>query len=321
MLNWVCVAFILLGAALVRGSDLYVVSGTAILKNGEPWAAGGCNAFDQFGYGGKPQQNIRIVREVVNDMSECPIGSSALGTSMGFLHGLQEISDRNRADGRVTILCMFGWDTKDHRKILGHIPSAMPFYAPFKSRLALIAKQFAGQPDVWVDVWNEPYAWDNVGFTESQWLSDMNAFYGVIRAAGNKNIILIPGQAEEGEETVLKDKARDFLAGKINVVAEIHCYNGWTRLSQAESENRIQAIHRAGWALILGEVGPDQYVSDCSRVLNASITQRVSALAWSWSAADGSSLWSSGTTTAWGNQFFSYLPRYEKVSGEFSGQR
>ncbi len=292
-------------------ADTCSVSGTNILKNGSVWVGGGVNAFDQFGISGKTGWGIRIVREVVDDFSECPIAGSegTRATSLGYLHPLEDVVKNNRGQGMITILCPFGWDATRYTQILGATPSAEPWYAAFKARLAVVARRFASQPDVWIEVWNEPYAWDNAGFTERQWSRDMTDLYNVIRLAGNSNIVLVPGQAEGGQETVLVHQG-SFLTGKTNVVATIHCYNRWTGGTQAAGENRIRAVRAAGWALIFGEVGPDAWVSDCTRLLNASVTQQVPSLAWSWNAGDGSTLVKAGAATAWGKQFFRYLPQY-----------
>jgi mannan endo-1,4-beta-mannosidase len=308
------VIFAYLAVSVASQADTYSVSGTNILKNGSVWVGGGVNAFDQFGTSSKTGWGIGIVREVVDDFSACPIAHSSgvLKTSIGYLHPLEDVVKTNRAQGMITILCPFGWDTSSYIQILGATPSAMPWYGAFKARLAAVARTFANQPDVWIDVWNEPYAWDNAGFSESQWSKDMNDLYSVIRQAGNNNIVLIPGQANGGQETVLLHQG-SFLAGKTNVVATIHCYNRWTGDSQAGCEDRIRAIRAAGWALLFGEAGPDAWVSDCAHLLNASVTQQVPTLAWSWNAGDGSSLVNAGAATAWGKQFFPFLPRYGPI--------
>ncbi|MDB6130296.1 MAG: glycoside hydrolase family 5 [Verrucomicrobiales bacterium] len=308
-----CLSLLLQATAL---ADTYTVSGTSLLKNGAPWIGGGVNAFDQFGPSTKSGYPIKMVREIIDDFKECPINTSqgAMGTSIGTLHPLETIVANNRAQGMITILCPFGWDTGSYTQILGNRPSSMPWYAEFKTRLAAVATKFAGQSDVWIDVWNEPYAWDNTGFTEAQWISDMNDLYSTVRNTGNNNILLIPGQAMDGGEGVLVHQG-SFLSGKSNVAATIHCYNAWTGNSQATVESRIQSIKGAGWALIFGEVGPDQWVTDCTHVLEASITQLVSTCAWSWDAGDGSRLVNGGTPTTWGNQFLPYLSRYVAPSG------
>lgn len=311
--GWVC-GGLLLGAS-IHAADVYSVNGVRLCKNGAVWAGGGVDAFDQFGTSDKSGWGIKMVREVVDDLSECPIDANAgvLATSIGYLHPLEEVVNNNRAQGLVTILCPFGWDTSGNTQILGNTPSAMSWYGSFKSRLAAVAGKFAGASDVWIEVWNEPYAWDNAGFSESQWLSDMNDLYRTIRQAGNTNIVLIPGQANDTQETVLLHQGA-FLSGKSNVLATLHCYNGWTAYSQASSESRIQAIRHAGWALLFGEVGRDQWSSDCTRLLNASVTQQVPSLGWSWAAADGSSLVNNGAATSWGQQFLPYLAQYGTVS-------
>jgi mannan endo-1,4-beta-mannosidase len=310
-----CLALPLAGRA-----DTYSVDGTRILKNGSAWVGGGVNAFDQFGPGGKSGWGIRIVREVIDDFSVCPIAGSegTRATSLGYLHPLEDVVKNNRAQGMITVLCPFGWDTSRYTQILGATPSAVPWYSAFKTRLAVLARTFANQPDVWIEVWNEPYAWDNAWFTESQWSKDMTDLYNVIRQAGNSNIVLVPGQANGGQETVLLHQG-SFLTGKTNVVATIHCYNRWTGDSQASCENRIRAIRAAGWALLFGEVGPDAWVTDCTRLLNASVTQQVPSLGWSWNAGDGSSLVNAGTATVWGKQFFRYLPQYGPTQSAVTG--
>ena len=301
----VAVLTLFVEVAPARAADTFTVKGTEILKNGRPWCAGGVNSFDQFGPSKKGSYGVKLVRVVVDDLSECPISLSegVKATSIGYLHPLEEIVNNNRSQGQVTILCPFGWDTGNYRQILNNTPSAVPWYREFKARLSTLAAKFSGQSDVWFDVWNEPYPWDNKGFTEAQWLSDMNDLYRTIRASAPKNIILIPGQAEDGEETVLIHQAARFLRGKTNVAATIHCYNHWTGASQADSEARIRNTRKAGWALVIGEVGPDQWAPDCSRLLNASVSQQVITLAWSWDSGDGDRLVANGTPTPWGTRF------------------
>lgn len=321
MVRWgvgVSLAFISL-ASHGATTNTYSISGTNILQNGSPWYGGGIDALDQFGPGTKSGRNIEVVREVIDDVTNCPILSSTgtIDTPIGYLHPLQDVVNNNRTQGQVTILAMFGWDTGGYEQILGNTPSSMPWYSTFKTRLAAIAQTFTNQPDVWIDVWNEPYSWNNTNFTDAQWVSDMTDLYNTIRNTGNTNIILIPGQAEDGQETVLLNEP-SFLTGKSNVLAEIHCYNGWTGHSQANSEERIQSIRTAGWALIFGEVGEDNYVTNCTYLLNATVTQKAPSLGWSWSANDGSEVVSNGVATAWGSVFFPYLPRTVALPGPWS---
>lgn len=306
----------LLLAFFATRADTFKISGTAILDNGTNWVGGGVDGLDQSGIQSKEGYPIKIVREVVQDLSECPIYSSdgAISNALGWLHPLQDVVNYNRSKGAVTILCPFGWDAGTNRILVGLTPSATPYYSQFKLRLAAMAQAFTNQSDVWIDVWNEPYDWQNIGFAESQWVSDMVDLYDTIRRAGNTNIILVPGQANDAQETVLLDQNR-FLSGRYNVLAEIHCYNGWTTGSQSNSQSRIEAIRAAGWALIFGEVGRDATESDCTRLLDAAVQEQVTSLAWSWSASDGSALQSWGTPTDWGNEFFPYLPLLIPVTG------
>jgi mannan endo-1,4-beta-mannosidase len=291
-----------------HATDTYSVTGTNIMKNGKMWIGTGCDDFEQTGLTTVTGYGFQIVRIPIDDMTECPIYTSqgTLHTSLGYEHPLQDVVSNNRSQGLITILTPFGWDLGSNQQILNNFPSQMSYYAAFKTKLAAIAAAFAGQTDVWIEVWNEPYPWTNTGFTESQWLSDMNDLYNTIRGQCS-NIILIPGQAEDTQETVLVDKGSTFLSGKTNVVADIHCYNGWTGNSEANSISRIQNIRNAGWALIFAEAGQDQYVTNCTNLLNAAVSQGVPTLGWSWNANDGSQLVSNGTPTAWGNQFLPYL--------------
>ena len=53
------------------------------------------------------------------------------------------------------------------------------------------AIQFKDQNDVWIEVWNEPYRYDLTdGYTDAIWLQNMNELTAIIRATGNKNIIV-----------------------------------------------------------------------------------------------------------------------------------
>jgi hypothetical protein len=94
---------LLFAACACRGIDTYSVSGTHILKSGSVWVAGGVDAFDQFGPVNKADANIRIVREVIDDISACPLQSSdgVLSTSIGYLHPLEEVVANNRAQGQA----------------------------------------------------------------------------------------------------------------------------------------------------------------------------------------------------------------------------
>jgi hypothetical protein len=169
MVRWgvgVSLAFISL-ASHGATTNTYSISGTNILQNGSPWYGGGIDALDQFGPGTKSGRNIEVVREVIDDVTNCPILSSTgtIDTPIGYLHPLQDVVNNNRTQGQVTILAMFGWDTGGYEQILGNTPSSMPWYSTFKTRLAAIAQTFTNQPDVWIDVWNEPYSWNNTNFT------------------------------------------------------------------------------------------------------------------------------------------------------------
>ena len=315
-------------ASSVQAADSYTVSGNTILKNGAPWVGGGVNAFDQWASGGGPDKSgksIKIVRETVGDFSACPISATDpdIGFAGGVLHNLQGVVNHNRSQGMITILCPFGWDSTTSQ-FVGLTPGQTPFWSSFKTRLAQLAQVFANQPDVWIEAWNEPYPWDDAGFTEQQWSSDMNQIYSAIRGAGNTNIILIPGQANDGGysgHNVLVNQAASFLSGKANAVATLHAYAYWTdwngsAVNQADTTARVNAVRNAGWALVMGECGPagDSNVGNaafdgCKPFLDNMVSLHVPTLAWSWDSGDGLALVSGSGNTYWGNTFFPYVPQ------------
>jgi hypothetical protein len=56
---------------------------------------------------------------------------------------------------------------------------------------------FKNQPDVWIEVWNEPYRYDRAdGYTDAIWITDMNEMV-LIRDTGNQNIIVVPLQNKD----------------------------------------------------------------------------------------------------------------------------
>ena len=54
-----------------------------------------------------------------------------------------------------------------------------------------IAEHFKNQPDVWIEVWNEPYHWNNENeYTNDLWLKDMKDMVDNLRwVEGFQNII------------------------------------------------------------------------------------------------------------------------------------
>jgi mannan endo-1,4-beta-mannosidase len=81
------------------------------------------------------------------------------------------------------------------------------------------------QPDVWIEVWNEPYMWNNSnGYTDALWLADMKDMVDNIRSTGATNIILVPGNRQgQGEEAIL-NQGKNLLTGRSNILFDLHAY-------------------------------------------------------------------------------------------------
>ena len=75
-----------------------------------------------------------------------------------FLHSLQEVVNSHRADQRVIVLS-FGWDGTAATVFSGLRPAQTPFWSAYLSART-VGFIFQDQPDVWIEVWNEPYRFD-----------------------------------------------------------------------------------------------------------------------------------------------------------------
>lgn len=81
-------------------------------------------------------------------------------------------------------------------QLLGGNPSQHARCSAVTNRWRDIASQFKDQPDVWFDLWNEPF-WldDSHGYNDALWSSDMSALVDNIRSIGAANLCLVPGSA------------------------------------------------------------------------------------------------------------------------------
>ena len=61
-----------------------------------------------------------------------------------------------------------------------------------------LAEQFKNQSDVWLEVWNEPYTYDNSGgYSNATWLKDAIEMVENLRSVeGFDNIIVVPGNGQ-----------------------------------------------------------------------------------------------------------------------------
>jgi mannan endo-1,4-beta-mannosidase len=289
--------------------DAYTIAGTQILKNGSPAIFAGVNAFGTNGPNASSMSNfnINIVREAITDLSVQPVsGGQLTGTAGEPVVSLQAVVDDNRAHGKVTLLNPGYWMATG-AQMAGETPSAQTYYADYKIKMRQIATQFKNQPDVWLEVWNEPYG----GANPLTWLSDMKDMVDNIRAAGNKNIVVVPGSYFDSSEDVILSQGQQLLQGRSNLLFDLHGYV-FNYSSTASTVSRVQALRNGGFAIMFAEDGPytASGPSNPTNFLNAMLSQKVSTLLWIYktdSRDANSLLTTSGAESTWGTQGFAFL--------------
>jgi mannan endo-1,4-beta-mannosidase len=300
-------------------TSVFAVAGGQILKNGRPVTVAGANALHVYGGNSDdmPAWRVGIVREFIRNLNDQPITGGAVysNTNKAYFHSLRTVVENNRRNGLITILCPFGWDTLE---VLGLNPSQQSFYVPFKAKMRAIAAEFRNEPDVWIEVWNEPYYFTGgQGYSDALWLSDMQDMVDNIRVASG-SIVLVPG-AETGQtEGVILSRGAELMAGRSNIVFDLHAYEKWLNGSTPASITaRIRALKAAGAAVIFGETSPYNAgpIMDVSLILNAAVAERVGVLAWVWKTdeSDRAALQTStgqpndAGNANWGSTFRAYL--------------
>ena len=346
MRAWVWIAFaVFLGfsctpeEALPKQTDLEIppmpkgpirpfhVEGGSLHYQGLPITYKGVNAMQTFGLVDPGLMNdwkVGIVREFIGNLREQPIQGAALQASDGkWYHSLQKIVDQNRAHNRITIFCPFGWVDEAGKQTLftGLNPSAQPFYAAYRSKMQAIAEQFKNQPDVWLELWNEPYSWNNQqGYTHALWLKDMaDMVDNLRRVQGFQNIILVPGNEQGQSEAAVMAKGAELLTGRYNLLFDLHAYEKWLQnTSEAQLVSRLQALKKANFAVVIGEVGVYNAGNDLdpSTFLRAARQTDVSVMGWLWnqdSSYKNALLTNEGLPNAnaanayWGKKFQDFL--------------
>jgi len=272
--------------SISAAQNVYSVSGPQILKSGTVARFVGANALHQYGAGSSDMRNygLTIVREIVT-LKAAPLTGSPVQVGGSWYHSLQSIVDNNRASGLVTILCPFSyWNGTEAINLLGQNPSQTWFWEDYKAEMRSIANQFKNQPDVWIEVWNEPYMYDNSnGYSPELWLSDMRAMVDNIRSTGASNIVLVPGNETGQSEQVILTHGAQLLAGRSNIAFDIHAYEKWLYGSKENVKQRLSSLRNSGFAVIIGEVGPKNVeLIDPSNFLAAVKEEGNSTLAWIW---------------------------------------
>jgi mannan endo-1,4-beta-mannosidase len=303
------------------------VDGSNILKNSVPVSLNGVNALQTFGLVDPNLMNewkIQIVREFVGNLREQPIDANAIQASDGkWYHPLQKIVNQNRANNKITIICPFGWVDQNGKQTLftGLNPSSQDFFPAYLSKMQNIANHFKNQPDVWIEVWNEPYHWDNqANYSHDLWLKDMKEMIDNLRKVGGfESIILVPGNEQGQSESAIIAKGKELMKGRYNLVFDLHAYEKWLKNStETQIINRIQSLQKLNFAFVIGEIG----VSNAGHELNpneflkAAKKTNLSVLAWLWNqntSYKNALLTDDGLPNAtqdnnyWGNSFREFL--------------
>lgn len=266
----------------------YAISEGNILKKGEKTQFIGANTFHSFGVGSSDMTawDLDIAREFIGNIKENPItGNPIQDTNGSYLHSLQSIVDDNRLNNKVTILCPFGWNGNSETLFTGKSPTQTFWWNDYKEILKTWAIQFKSQPDVWIEVWNEPYRYDRSDeYTDIIWENDMNELVNIIRTNQNDNIILIPCAEQGQDESVLIHKGEVFLADKTNILFDIHAYEKWLLVSNSEISNRLNQLKTLNLPVFFGEVAPMNagVLMNPSFFLNTSYDMGLSVCAWVW---------------------------------------
>ncbi|MBS1505606.1 MAG: cellulase family glycosylhydrolase [Bacteroidetes bacterium] len=266
----------------------YNISNTHINKLTTPIQLIGVNALHVFSGGGHDLNswNLDITREFVGNVKETPLTGYPIKDANGaYLYSLQNLADSNRVNHRITILCAFGWDGTSSTLFTGQRPTQVTWWNDFKTKLGQWAFQFKDQPDVWLEVWNEPYRYDRAdGYTDDTWNSDMTELLNIVRSTGNNNIVLIPCAEQGQDESVLNNKGVSFLSGKSNVLFDIHAYEKWLLSTPVNVGNRLKQLKQNNLPVLFGETAP----MNAGTLMNPqffldSVYQRgLSVCAWVW---------------------------------------
>ncbi len=304
----------------------YTISGSAIYHFKDPVQLMGANSFHSFGAGGNDMQqwNLDIAREFIGNMKQNPLtGPPIPDAGNAYLYSLQAIADSNRLNHRITILCPFGWDGSASTSFSGTLPAQTAWWKNYKIILQQWAAQFKEQPDVWIEVWNEPYRYDRAdGYTDVTWLKDMNEMVSIIRNTGNNNIILVPCAEQGQDESVLINQGNVFLSDKKNILFDIHAYEKWLLVSNTTMGSRLQQLQQKKLPVIFGETAPMNagVLMNPQAFLDSTYHAGLSVCAWAWkydgtdqdALLDITGLPNNNNNNNWGSLFKNYCSRPRK---------
>jgi mannan endo-1,4-beta-mannosidase len=273
---------------LNSNTQIYSIAGSKILKETKPIQLIGGNSFHTFSAGSTDMNswNIDVAREFIGNAKETPLtGSPIKDSNAAYLHSLQSVVDGNRLNNRITILCGFGWDGKSNTEFTGKSPSQTYWWNDYKTKLQQWAVLFKNQPDVWIEVWNEPYRYDRAdGYTDAVWAKDMNELVAQIRNTGNTNIILVPCAEQGQDESVLINKGVSFLTNKTNIIFDIHAYEKWLLDTDVSINNRLEQLKQRNLPILIGEIAPMNagILMNPQSFLDIIYTRGLSVCGWVW---------------------------------------
>ena len=266
----------------------YQITNSKITYNSKNIQLIGVNTFHVFGSGSADMNswNLDIAREFIGNIKETPLTGNPIQDSNGkYIYSLQNIVDENRKQNKISWICAFGWDGNQATLFTGKSPATTFWWEDYKAKLRSWAIQFKDQNDVWIEVWNEPYRYDRAnGYTDAIWLQNMNELTSIIRATGNKNIVVIPCAEQGQDESILLNKGNEFLAGKSNILFDIHAYEKWLLDSPTNMNNRLNALNHYNLPIIFGETAPMNagILMNPDSFLNLIYDKGISVCAWVW---------------------------------------
>lgn len=266
----------------------YQITNSKITNNSKNIQLIGANTFHVFGAGSADMNswNLDIAREFIGNIKETPLTGNSIQDSYGkYIYSLQNIVDENRKQNKISWICAFGWDGNSATLFTGKSPKNTFWWEDYKAKLRLWAIQFKDQNDVWIEVWNEPYRYDRAdGYTDTIWLQNMNELTAIIRATGNKNIVVIPCAEQGQDESVLLNKGNEFLAGKSNILFDIHAYEKWLLDTPTNMNNRLNTLNQYNLPIIFGETAPMNagVLMNPDPFLNLIYDKGISVCAWVW---------------------------------------
>lgn len=269
-------------------SNKYSTLETKILSDNKPIQLIGANSFHVFSPESSDMNswNLDLSREFIGNIKETPITGNAIQDSnSSYLYSIQSIVDSIRANNRITIICPFGWDGKESNMFTGKFPTQTIWWNDYKVIMQQWATYFKNQPDVWIEVWNEPYRYDRTdGYTDVVWLNTMNEIVTLIRNTGNTNMILVPCAEQGQDESVLLNKGTDFLKDKSNILFDIHAYEKWLLDNNSSINNRLDQLMQKKLPIIFGETAPLNagVLMNPKSFLDLIYNRGISVCAWTW---------------------------------------